>query len=154
MGEEIKLQKRSVEKSKRTLEREKNYIENKQKKRDALYQQVLNANQAKIECQNRIDEIIVFNPLNNTVIKEVANKFLNQLKNRLKESDVELSISDKAMDKIIELGFDETYGARPMKRHIQRAIESLVAKYLLENYDAKNIIVDLDSKHNYYVKTK
>lgn len=128
------------------------FEENNDKKQKA-YEEIVKQT-FKPEFINRIDEIIVFNPLNNTVIKEVANKFLNQLKNRLKESDVELSISDKAMDKIIELGFDETYGARPMKRHIQRAIESLVAKYLLENYDAKNIIVDLDSDNNYYVKTK
>jgi ATP-dependent Clp protease ATP-binding subunit ClpB len=99
----------------------------------------------KPEFINRIDEIIIFNPLDKDVIKQVANKFINILKNRLAESDVELSISNKAMDKIIELGFDETYGARPMKRHIQRAIESLVAKYLLENYDAKKIEVDLDN---------
>ena len=66
------------------------------------------------------------------MIKKVADKFINILKNRLKESDVQLSVSDKAMDKIVELGFDEAYGARPMKRHIQRAIESKVAKYLLE----------------------
>lgn len=108
----------------------------------------------KPEFINRIDEIIVFNPLNQDVIKQVANKFLNQLKNRLSESDITLDISDKAMNKIVELGFDEVYGARPMKRHIQRAIESMVAKYLLENYDAKNILVDVDSNNNYFVKTK
>ena len=108
----------------------------------------------KPEFINRIDEIIVFNPLNQDVIKQVANKFLNQLKNRLSESDITLDISDKAMNKIVELGFDEVYGARPMKRHIQRAIESMVAKYLLENYDAKNILVDVDSNNNYFAKTK
>ena len=97
----------------------------------------------KPEFINRIDEIIIFNPLDKTMIEKVANKFLNILKNRLKESDVELTISDKALAKIIELGFDETYGARPMKRHIQRAIESLIAKFLLENYDAKKIKVDV-----------
>ncbi|MBP1530014.1 MAG: hypothetical protein ILA55_05915, partial [Erysipelotrichaceae bacterium] len=72
-----------------------------------------------------------------------ADKFINILKNRLKESDVELTITDKAMAKIVEMGFDETYGARPMKRHIQRAIESMVAKFLLENYDTKKIEVDV-----------
>ena len=99
----------------------------------------------KPEFINRIDEIIIFNPLDQDVIKKVAEKFLNILKDRLKESDVELNVSDKAMDRIIQLGFDETYGARPMKRHIQRDIESLIAKYLLENYDAKKIEVDVDN---------
>jgi len=97
----------------------------------------------KPEFINRIDEIIIFNPLDQENIKKVAEKFLNILKNRLKESDIELSITPKAMNKIVEQGFDELYGARPMKRHIQRAIESLVAKYLLENYDTKNIEVDV-----------
>ena len=106
----------------------------------------------KPEFINRIDEIIVFNPLDENVIKKVAEKFLGQLKNRLAQSDVILTVSDKAMDKIVELGFDETYGARPMKRHIQRGIESLVAKYLLENYDSKNIVVDVDTEGKYFVK--
>ena len=98
----------------------------------------------KPEFINRIDEIIVFNPLDKEMIEKVAEKFLNILKKRLAESDIELTVSQSAMDKIVELGFDETYGARPMKRHIQRAIESLIAKYLLENYDTRKIMVDLE----------
>ena len=105
----------------------------------------------KPEFINRIDEIIIFNPLDKDMIEKVAEKFLNILKKRLAESDISLSVTQKAMNKIVELGFDETYGARPMKRHIQRAIESLVAKYLLENYDAKDIVVDLDNNGNYTV---
>ena len=97
-------------------------------------------------------EIIVFNPLDINMIKKVADKFINILKNRLKESDVQLSISDKAMDKIVELGFDEAYGARPMKRHIQRNIESLLAKYLLENPDVKKIELCLDNNGNYQLR--
>lgn len=49
------------------------------------------------------------------------------------------------------MGFDETYGARPMKRHIQREVESLIAKFLLENYDAKKIEVDVEN-NNYTVR--
>ena len=108
----------------------------------------------KPEFINRIDEIIIFNPLDQKMIKKVADKFLNILKNRLLESDVELTVTDKAMDKIVELGFDETYGARPMKRHIQRSIESLVARYLLENYDARKIEVDVDDKGRYVINRK
>ncbi|MBQ1483436.1 MAG: AAA family ATPase [Erysipelotrichaceae bacterium] len=97
----------------------------------------------KPEFINRIDEIVIFNPLDRDMIGKVAEKFLNILKKRLSENDIELSVTDKAMEKIIECGFDETYGARPMKRHIQREIESRVAKFLLENYDAKKIKVDV-----------
>ncbi|MBQ6334313.1 MAG: AAA family ATPase [Erysipelotrichaceae bacterium] len=105
----------------------------------------------KPEFINRIDEIIIFDPLDKEMIKKVAEKFLNILKKRLLESDVELEVSSAAMEKIVECGFDETYGARPMKRHIQRAIESLIARYLLENYDAKKILVDVEDG-NYVVK--
>ena len=122
-------------------------------KKQKAYEQIVKET-FKPEFINRIDEIIVFNPLNEEVIKKVAEKFLEQLKDRLAQSDVTLTITDKAMDKIVELGFDETYGARPMKRHIQRGIESLVAKYLLENYDAKNIVVDVDKEGNYFIKEK
>ena len=106
----------------------------------------------KPEFINRIDEIIVFNPLDEKVIEKVANKFLSQLKQRLSNSDITLNITSRAMQKIIECGFDETYGARPMKRHIQRQIESLIAKYILENYDIKNIEVDVDKNNEYVVK--
>ena len=99
----------------------------------------------KPEFINRIDEIIIFNPLDKDMIRKVAEKFLNILKQRLAENDVELEVSDEAMDKIVECGFDETYGARPMKRHIQRAIESPVAKFMLENYDVKKILVDVQN---------
>ena len=99
----------------------------------------------KPEFINRIDEIVIFNPLDQQMIRKVAEKFLNILKNRLAENDVELSVSEAAMEKIVECGFDEAYGARPMKRHIQRAIESQVAKYLLENYDVKKILVDVEN---------
>jgi ATP-dependent Clp protease ATP-binding subunit ClpB len=105
----------------------------------------------KPEFINRIDEIIIFNPLDQEMIRKVALKFLNIFKNRLKESDIELTVTDKALDKIVECGFDETYGARPMKRHIQREIESLAAKYILENYDVKKITVDVDND-NYVIK--
>ena len=128
-------------------------FESDKDKKQKAYEEIVK-NTFKPEFINRIDEIIVFNPLDENVIKKVAEKFLGQLKDRLAQSDVTLSVSDKAMDKIVELGFDETYGARPMKRHIQRGIESLVAKYLLENYDTKNIVVDVDSNGDYYIKSK
>ena len=121
-------------------------LEKKQKQYEEIVKMTF-----KPEFINRIDEIIVFNPLDQEMIRKVAYKFINILKNRLKESDVELTITDKALNKIVEMGFDETYGARPMKRHIQRAIESNIAKYLLENYDAKKIEVDVD-KDEYVIK--
>ena len=106
----------------------------------------------KPEFINRIDEIIIFNPLDKQHIKLVADKFLRILKNRLKENDIELSIDKKALDKICELGFDDKLGARPMKRHIQRNIESLLARYLLENPNDRNIELYLDENDNYKLR--
>ena len=106
----------------------------------------------KPEFINRIDEIIIFNPLDKEHIKLVADKFLRILKNRLKENDIELSIDKKALDKICELGFDDKLGARPMKRHIQRNIESLLARYLLENPNDRNIELYLDENDNYKLR--
>ena len=128
-------------------------FEEDENKKEKAYEEIVKQS-FKPEFINRIDEIIVFNPLKEEVIKKVAEKFLNQLRQRLLTNDIELDISDKAMNKIVECGFDETYGARPMKRHIQRSIESLVAKYILENYDEKKIIVDVDSNNNYIVTKK
>ncbi len=111
-----------------------------EKKRKA-YEEIVKA-AFKPEFVNRIDEIIIFNPLEKDTIRLVAKKFLSQLQKRLMENDITLKVSDQALDRITELGFDETYGARPMKRHIQRAVESPLARFLLENPDTKSILLD------------
>ena len=111
-------------------------------KKQKAYEEIIKST-FKPEFVNRIDEIIVFNPLNEKVIKDIANKFISQLVNRMKENGVELSISEKALSKVVEEGFDETYGARPMKRHIQREIESKLARYVIENPQSKNIDIDV-----------
>ena len=108
-------------------------------------------NEFKPEFVNRIDEIIIFNPLNEKVIKDIANKFINQLVNRMKESDIELKISDSALSKISKEGFDPSFGARPMKRHIQREIESKLARFVIGNPDAKKILIDTDN-NEYVIK--
>ena len=125
-------------------------FETDKEKKKKEYENIVKAT-FKPEFINRIDEIVVFNPLDEVVISKVADKFLNILKNRLLENDIELNISDAAKKKIVEMGFDETYGARPMKRYIQRNIESAVAKYLLENYDTKKIEVDIEND-NYVIR--
>ncbi len=109
----------------------------------------------KPEFINRIDEIIVFNALDNSVLKQIADKFLNQLKERLMERDIHLEVTDKAKDRIIEVGVDPDFGARPMKRHIQRTIETDVARVILENPDIANktIVVDADD-HGYKISVQ
>ena len=111
----------------------------------------------KPEFVNRIDEIIVFNALDNDTLRKIAGKFLNSLKTRLAERDIQLEITDAAMNRICEIGADPDFGARPMKRHIQRAVETEVAKVILENPDiaGKTIIVDADpNSEGYKVSVK
>ena len=109
----------------------------------------------KPEFVNRIDEIIVFNALNKNVMRQIADKFLNQLRSRLSDRDIKLEVTDAAMNRIIELGTDVDFGARPMKRHIQREIETEVAKRILEDPDinGKTIVVDADDS-GYHVTTR
>lgn len=98
----------------------------------------------KPEFVNRIDEIIVFNALGVEVQKKIADKFLGLLADRLKEKDITLEVTEKAKERIIKLGVDPQFGARPMRRHIQRAIETEIAKVILstDNNANKTIVVD------------
>ena len=99
----------------------------------------------KPEFINRIDEIIVFNPLNKDNIRDIARKFIEQLKTRLREEDIELSVDEKAMDLIVEGGYDPQYGARPMKRYIQKTIETMIAKKIIEHEDIASIDVTAEN---------
>lgn len=121
----------------------------KQKYQDEVYKYF------KPEFINRIDEIIVFNALDDSVMKKIADKFLNQLANRLKAKDITLEVTEEAKKRIITLGADETFGARPMKRHIQRTIETMVAKKIIEdpNIEGHTLVVDAD-ENGYVVSVK
>ncbi len=96
----------------------------------------------KPEFINRIDEIVIFDPLSKETIKDIAHKFLNQLIERVKKNDIELKIADAALDKIVEQGYDVEYGARPMRRFIERNIETLLAKTIIANPDLRACTID------------
>ena len=83
------------------------------------------------ELINRIDEVVVFHPLNSEQIRGIANIQLANLRKRLAERDLTLELSDAVMDKLAEAGFDPVYGARPLKRAIQREIENPLAQDIL-----------------------
>lgn len=97
------------------------------------------------EFINRIDEVVVFNPLTRDNIKNIADIQLQLLKNKLQKMDIEVSVTEQAMDKIISIGFDPEYGARPLKRAIKSQIESKIAKLLLgDTFKPKDhIVVDV-----------
>ena len=119
-------------------------------KKEKAYEEVIK-NTFKPEFVNRIDEIIVFNKLDNKVIGDIALKFINNLKERLSLKNIDLELDKTALDNIIKEGYDEMYGARPMKRYIQRNIESLLSKYILENPDLKKINISYND-NEYIIK--
>lgn len=86
----------------------------------------------KPEFLNRIDEIIVFNRLEKDDIKEIAKRMLSSLDKRLAEMDIALSFTDNAISAIADAGFDDVYGARPLRRAIQQKIEDPLSELMLE----------------------
>ena len=84
------------------------------------------------EFINRIDETVVFHPLSNSIIRQIADIQLANLKARLAERDFELVLTDAAMAQLAEAGFDPLFGARPLKRAIQNRLENPLANRILK----------------------
>ena len=83
------------------------------------------------EFVNRIDEVVVFEPLAREQIAGIAQIQLGRLRQRLAERELSLELSDEALDKLVAIGYDPVYGARPLKRAIQRWIENPLAQLIL-----------------------
>ncbi|MCP1624828.1 ATP-dependent chaperone ClpB [Pseudomonas nitroreducens] len=101
--------------------------------REAQHAAVMDAVNAHFrpEFINRIDEVVVFEPLAREQIAGIAKIQMGRLRKRLAERELSLELSDEAMDKLIAVGFDPVYGARPLKRAIQRWIENPLAQLIL-----------------------
>ncbi|TLY48485.1 MAG: ATP-dependent chaperone ClpB [Gammaproteobacteria bacterium] len=84
------------------------------------------------EFINRIDEVVVFHALNQKQIHAITEIQLQQLQQRLKDRDLQLEVSEAAIDHIAKMGYDPIYGARPLKRTIQQELENPIAKDMLE----------------------
>ena len=84
------------------------------------------------EFLNRLDEIIMFKPLTKDNIAGIVDLVIDELNVRLKEKELKVELTDKAKDFVIESGYDPVYGARPLKRFIQKNVETLAAKTILE----------------------
>ena len=106
----------------------------------------------KPEILNRIDEIVKFNSLNDDVLIKITNKFINILKNRLLKQNIKLEFTDLAISKIIENGSNLEFGARPLKRYIQKNIETLIAKKLLEGESISSLLVDFSEDLGYFLR--
>lgn len=98
------------------------------------------------EFINRIDDIVVFNALDEKAFIKIARKFVGELAHRLAEKDITLHVSDAAYDKIAENGVDPVFGARPMKRYIQRHLETDIAKKMIEDGIMNEADINVDIK--------
>ncbi len=85
----------------------------------------------KPEFLNRVDDIIMFKPLQKEEIKKIIDIFMQSVRNRLKEKDIALNITDEAKDYIVDVGYDSIYGARPLKRYISNTLETEIAKKII-----------------------
>lgn len=96
------------------------------------------------EFLNRIDEMIVFHSLEKEHLKEIVTLMAQSLINRLKEQDIELELTDAALQKIVEEGYDPQYGARPLRRAIQKHVEDRLSEELLKGEidKAQKIVLD------------
>ncbi len=123
--------------------------ESRDKVFDNLKQQILALLKTKMrpEFLNRVDDIVIFKPLSKEEIKDVAVLNLRRLEKKLSEKQIKMELSENAMSKLIDLGYDINYGARPLKRTIQKYIADPLAFKLLgaEFSTGDNIFVDLDN---------
>ena len=98
------------------------------------------------EFINRVDEIVVFHALDEKNIGAIAKIQLELLNKRLEKMEMSLDVSEKALHKIAEAGFDPLFGARPLKRAIQNQIENPISKYILEGYYGPKDVIVVDEK--------
>jgi ATP-dependent Clp protease ATP-binding subunit ClpB len=106
------------------LSHEKDAVENVMK---------LVKNSFKPEFINRLDELMIFNPLNLKIQMDIAKKLLHELSKRLETQHLLVTFDDQVVKYVIKHGYQEEYGARPLKRFIQRHIETLIANHIISN---------------------
>lgn len=104
----------------------------------------------KPEFINRIDEIIVFNALNDSAFIKIAHKFVGLLQKRLADRDIILNVSDAVYNQIAKMGVDPVYGARPMKRYIQRNLETQIAKEMIKTGAMQGDVIHVDCQDGEY----
>ena len=102
----------------------------------------------KPEFLNRLDEIIIFNKLSKTDLKEILDKIIEEIEKRLIDINVKINLTDNAKNYFIDNGYDEYYGARPLKRLVNNKLETLIAKKLINNEVKPNTIVNVDYINN------
>src|SRR5262249_58621981 len=95
------------------------------------------------EFLNRVDEIVVFHALTEEHLKQIVDIQLNYLRRRLEERHIQLELTDAAKEHLVRVGYDPVYGARPLKRTLQREVETPLARLLLQGKvrDGQTVVV-------------
>ena len=105
-------------------------------------------NYFKPEFLNRIDEIIMFNKLNKNILKNILDKIIKNIEYYLKDNNVHINLSEDAITYFVENGYDEAFGARPLKRFVTRELETLIAKKIIDNDIKYGDILNVSVKEN------
>ena len=100
------------------------------------------------EFLNRIDEIVFYKPLEKAEIRQIVCLLAKSLESRLQEREITLTLTDAAIDKIADAGFDPVYGARPLKRYMQSHLETMLAKAIIAGdvLPGQNVTVDVNAE--------
>jgi ATP-dependent Clp protease ATP-binding subunit ClpB len=101
------------------------------------------------EFLNRVDEVIVFHALSEAHLKEIIEIQLSRLRQRLDDRKIRLVLTDAAKERMIKVGYDPAYGARPLRRVIQKELETGLSRLLLEGkvHDGQTVVVDCDERN-------
>ncbi|TCS94235.1 ATP-dependent protease ATP-binding subunit ClpC [Hazenella coriacea] len=106
------------------------------------------------EFLNRIDDVIVFHSLKEEHLREIVSLMANELRHRLKEQDIDFNLSEEAKKHLAKEGFDPTYGARPLRRAIQKHIEDRLSEELLRGNIQRGHVIHIDVKDGELVVQK
>jgi len=126
------------------------HILNKENNLDTLINNELK-HTFKPEFLNRIDEIITFNSLSKNTIYQILNNIINNIESRLIDKQIKINLTNNAKEHIINNSYDESFGARPIKRYISKNIESLIANHILEDKIKFNSTITIDINNNNYI---
>ena len=105
----------------------------------------------KPEFLNRIDEIITFNSLDKNTIYEILDNIIHNIETRLKDINIKINLTEAAKKHIIDNSYNESFGARPIKRYVTKNIESLIANSILEDKIKYNQTITIDINNNQYI---
>src|SRR6185369_16460955 len=100
---------------------------------------------------NRIDEIIMFTPLSRDEVREIVSLQLNHLQKMLKQNEISINFTTEAVDWLAQLGYDPQFGARPLKRVLQKKVLNELSKQILSGKVNKEDVIELgvDKKHEF-----